>query len=104
MAGDVPMAEPNPVKMRPINSSVMLDAFAINIQPMQHGIADILMVFRRPMYSMEKAAIRQPMGTDSTITDAIHDVCTFVSLRSLSSLSTCGTRMAENANEMPITM
>lgn len=50
------------------------------------------------------AAIKQPTGTESTITDAIHDVSTFVNFKSLSSLSTCGTKIAENAKEMPITM
>lgn len=50
------------------------------------------------------AAIKQPTGTESTIHDAIHDVWVFVNFKSLSSLSTWGTNIAENANEMPITM
>lgn len=74
MAGLVPIAEPNPVKMRPINNSDMSDALAIRTQPMTHGIAANLIVFKRPMYSIKMAAIKHPTGTDSTITDAIHDV------------------------------
>lgn len=104
IAGDVPIAEPSPVSMRPINNSAILDAFAIKIQPQTHGIAANFIVFNRPIHSINIAANKQPTGTDNTITDAIHDVCCFVNFKSLSSLSTCGTKIAENDNEMPITM
>lgn len=82
----------------------MFDAFAIKSHPITHGIAANFIVFKRPSHSIKIAAIKHPTGTESTITDAIHDVCTFVSFKSLSSLSTCGTKIAENANEIPITM
>lgn len=104
IAGLVPIADPNPVKIRPINNSAIVEAFAIIAHPMTHGIAANLIVFKRPSHSIRIAAIRHPTGTESTITDAIHDVCTLLSFKSLSSLSTCGTKIAENANEMPITM
>lgn len=69
-----------------------------------YGIAANLIVFKRPIHSIKIAAKRQPNGTESTIMDAIHDVCSLLKCKSLSSLSTCGTKMAENAKEIPITM
>lgn len=71
---------------------------------MQQGIAANFIVLRRPNHSISTAAIKQPTGTESTITDATHDVCSLVNFKSLSGLSTWGTKIAENANEMPITM
>lgn len=104
MAGLVPTADPKPVRMRPDSSINTLDAVAIKIQPMQQGMAANLMVFKRPMYSMRKPENMHPTGTDRTMTDATHDDSVLVSLRSLSGSSTCGIKMAEKANEMPITM
>lgn len=56
------------------------------------------------MYSIKKPAIMHPTGTASTITEATHEDWVGVSTRSLSGNSTCGIKMAENANEMPMTM
>lgn len=60
-----------PVKIRPINSSVKLDAFAIIAHPKTQGIAANLTVFSRPIHSINTAEMRQPTGTDKTIIDAI---------------------------------
>lgn len=104
IAGLVPIADPNPVKIRPISNSVIVDAFAMRAHPITHGIAANLIVCKRPSHSIKIAAMRHPIGTESTITEAIHDVCSLLRCKSLSSLSTCGTKMAEKANEIPITM
>lgn len=104
IAGLVPIADPNPVIIRPISNSAIVDAFAMRAHPITHGIAANLIVYKRPSHSIKIAAIRHPTGTESTITEAIHDVCSLLRCKSLSSLSTCGTKMAENANEMPITI
>lgn len=98
------MAEPKPVIIRPANNSTILDALAIKTHPMTHGIAANLIVFNRPNHSINIAAMRHPTGTERTITDAIHDVSCWVNFKSLPSLSTCGTKIAEKANEIPITM
>lgn len=98
------MAEPRPVKIRPINNVGIFVAVAIIIQPITQGIDAHLIVFNRPIHSISTAAIKQPGGTANTITDAIHDVWSFVNFKSLSSASTCGTTIAENASEMPITI
>lgn len=104
IAGLVPMAEPKPVKMRPINNVGIFVAVAIKIQPITQGIDAHLIVFNRPIHSISTPAIRQPGGTARTITDATHDVCAGVNLRSLSSASTCGVTIAENASAIPITI
>lgn len=88
----VSYADPRPVKMRPINSSAIFDAVAMKSHPMTHGIAANLIVFKRPSHSIKIAAIKQPTGTASTITDAIHDVCSFVSLKQ----SLFGAQVSEN--------
>lgn len=88
IAGLVPIADPNPVRIRPINNSAIFDEFAIKSQPITHGIAANFIVYRRPNHSISMAAIKQPTGTESTIHDAIHDVWVFVNFKSLSSLST----------------
>lgn len=104
MAGLVPIADPNPVKIRPIKIVHISVAIAIKIHPMTHGMDANLIVFKRPNHSINTAEIKQPIGTERTITDAIHDVSVFVNFKSLSSFSTCGTKIAENANEIPITI
>lgn len=104
MAGLVPTAEPRPVRIRPASSMDTLLAVAIRIQPMMHGMAADLIVFRRPMYSIRKPENMQPTGTDRTITDATQDDWAGVSFRSLSGASNCGMRKAEKASEIPMTM
>lgn len=104
MAGLVPIADPKPVKIRPIKIVYILVATAIIIQPITQGMDANLIVFKRPNQSINIAEIKQPTGTERTITDAIHDVWAGVNIKSLSLLSTCGTKMAENANEIPITI
>lgn len=104
IAGLVPMAEPKPVKIRPISSVGIFVAVAIKIQPITHGIDAHLIVFKRPIHSISTPAMRQPGGTARTITDATHDVWDGVNFRSLSSASTCGVTIAENASAMPMTM
>lgn len=104
IAGLVPAAVPNPVRIRPASRVYTLVAVAIRIQPTIHGIADNLIVLRRPMYSIRNPENMQPTGTASTTIDATHEDSVGVRMRSLSGNSHCGMRMAENANEIPITM
>lgn len=65
------LTEPYPVKIRPSNNSTKLDAFAISTQPQTHGIAASLIVFSRPIHSINIAETRHPAGTESTIILAV---------------------------------
>lgn len=104
IAGLVPAAVPNPVKIRPANKVYTFVAVAIRIQPMMHGIADSLIVLRRPMYSIRNPENIHPTGTARTTIDATQDDWVDVRMRSLSGNSHCGIKMAEKASEIPITM
>lgn len=74
------------------------------VHPSTHGMRPILIVFSRPIDSIRKPAKMQPIGTEITITEAIHEDCSLVAWISVSSLSSFGIIMAENASEMPMTM
>lgn len=56
------------------------------------------------MDSMRKPARIQPMGTDMTITEAIHEDSEMLAWMSVSSLSSTGIIMAEKASATPMTM
>lgn len=68
------------------------------------GMAAILMVLRRPMRSIIMPDDIEAIGPISTITEAIHDDSSSVTLRSLSGRSTCGMKNAEKLKAIPMTM
>lgn len=72
--------------------------------PKMHGMRPNLIVFSRPMDSMRNPARIQPMGTDMTITEAIHEDSEMLAWMSVSSLSSTGIIMAEKASATPMTM
>lgn len=79
-------------------------ARAMAIQPITHGNRPSLIVFNRPIDSIKKPATMHPMGTDITRIEAIVDDSVWVTGISLSELSSFGMRMAEKANEIPMTI
>lgn len=79
-------------------------ASAMAVQPKQQGMRPTLMVFNLPIDSMRKPASMQPIGTEITMTDAIHEDSVTVAWMSVSLLSSFGMRMAEKAREIPMTM
>lgn len=98
------MAQAKPVSTRPTIIQKKLSARAMAIQPMIQGIAANLMVFSRPKNSISTPANSDPIGTIITIIDAIHEDWAFVTTTSLVGSSSCGIKMAEYANEIPMTM
>lgn len=77
---------------------------AIIAHPNTHGTSPILIVFSRPIDSIRNPAKMHPIGTEITITEAIHEDSVVVAWISVSELSSFGIRMAEKANDIPMTM
>lgn len=67
-------------------------------------MSPIFIVFNRPIDSIRNPANMHPMGTEITITEAIHEDSAMLACISVSLLSSFGIMMAENANDIPMTM
>lgn len=98
------LPHPNPVNMRPIIIVITSGAIAMAVHPMTQGMRPILIVFNRPIDSIRNPAKMHPMGTEMTITEAIHEDSDFDACISVSLLSSLGMMMAEKANDIPMTM